>query len=136
MLFRSSGVVRRITFVATYLAELQPRRSNAVSPISPSPKKRSYRAPLGMPKGREDWRIGSGVSVAVHALIIILLLMPLAITGDLLEMQQGAGGPGPGRRRQRLPAGRAPPQPRLPLYYEYIKQRLQIWQALYSPKQF
>ena len=48
-----------------------------------------------MPKGREDWRIGSGVSVAVHALIIILLLMPLAITGDLLEMKQGAGGPGP-----------------------------------------
>jgi len=99
MLFRRrtnpSGVVRRITFVATYLADLQPRRSNAVTPISPSPKKRSYRAPLGMPKGREDWRIGSGISILVHALILVLLLMPLALTGDLLEMKQGAGGSGP-----------------------------------------
>ena len=90
-----SGVVRRITFVATYLADLQPRRSNVVTPISQSSKKRPYRAPLGMPKGREDWRIGTGTSILLHALIIILLLMPLAVTGDLLEMKQGAGGPGP-----------------------------------------
>ena len=30
----------------------------------------------------------------------------------------------------------APHQPRLPLHYEYIEQRLQVWQALYSPEQF
>ena len=29
-----------------------------------------------------------------------------------------------------------PHQSRLPLYYEYVEQRLQVWEALYSPEQF
>jgi protein TonB len=48
-----------------------------------------------MPKGREDWRLGTGVSVMLHVALIVLLLLPLAVTGDFREMAQGAGGPGP-----------------------------------------
>jgi periplasmic protein TonB len=67
-----------------------------VTPIFPSaPKRRPYRVPLGIPKGREDWRIGSGVSLLLHISIIVLLLMPLAVSGDIREMAQGAGGAGP-----------------------------------------
>ena len=57
--------------------------------------RRKYRVPLGMPKGREDWRIGSMVSVLVHLAIILLLLAPFAMMADVNEMEQGAGGPGP-----------------------------------------
>lgn len=48
-----------------------------------------------MPKGREDWRVGTGVSILLHILVILLLLLPLAVSGELREIAQGAGGPGP-----------------------------------------
>jgi protein TonB len=60
-----------------------------------SKKRRPYRAPLGMPKGREDWRVGTGISMVVHIAVLVLLFLPLALTGDVLETAQGAGGPGP-----------------------------------------
>jgi protein TonB len=60
-----------------------------------SKKRRPYRAPLGIPKGREDWRVGTGISIVMHVVIIVLLLMPLALTGDVREFAQGAGGAGP-----------------------------------------
>ena len=63
--------------------------------MSSSKKRRPYRAPVGIPKGREDWRVGTGISIVLHVLIIALLLMPLALTGDILQLDQGAGGPGP-----------------------------------------
>lgn len=57
--------------------------------------RRPYRVPLGMPKGRDDWRIGSLMSVFVHLAIIILLFSPFALMGEIEELEQGAGGPGP-----------------------------------------
>lgn len=48
-----------------------------------------------MPAGREDWRLGSVVSILVHLAIVMALLMPLAVAGDLQELRQGAGGAGP-----------------------------------------
>lgn len=67
-----------------------------MTPILPvSTKRRTYRAPLGMPKGREDWRIGSVVSALAHLGIIILLFTPLALLGPVEEIAQGAGGAGP-----------------------------------------
>ena len=50
---------------------------------------------MGLPKGREDWRVGTGVSLLLHVALIVLLLLPLAVSGELREMAQGAGGPGP-----------------------------------------
>lgn len=61
----------------------------------PSPtKRRPYRVPLGMPKSRENKRIGRIVSALVH-LGLVALLVPLSVTGDVREVPQGAGGPGP-----------------------------------------
>jgi len=80
--------------VATEIAEIPPG-SEVVTPISPSANRRPYRVPLGMPKGREDWRLGTGISILLHVGVILLLLLPLAVTGELREMAQGAGGPGP-----------------------------------------
>lgn len=66
-----------------------------MTPILPTTNtRRQYRVPLGMPKGREDWRIGSLVSALVHFGIIVLLFTPLALLG-VEEMAQGAGGRGP-----------------------------------------
>jgi hypothetical protein len=48
-----------------------------------------------LPKGREDWRIGTGVSLLLHIAVLVALLLPLAATTDLREIEQGAGGPGP-----------------------------------------
>lgn len=47
-----------------------------------------------MPKGRENWRLGSAMSFLVH-FGLLLLLLPLALTGDVTEIAQGAGGAGP-----------------------------------------
>ena len=65
-------------------------------PDTHNPKsRRPYRVPLGMPKGRDDWRISSIVSVFVHLAIIVLLTSPFAMMADIQEVEQGAGGPGP-----------------------------------------
>lgn len=67
-----------------------------MTPILPVTKqRRPYRAPLGMPKGREDWRIGSVISVLAHLSVILVLFTPLAMLGEMREVGQGAGGPGP-----------------------------------------
>ena len=67
-----------------------------VTPILPvSLKRRSYRAPTGLPRKREDWRIGSVVSALLHLGVIVLLFTPLAMLSDPMEMAQGAGGAGP-----------------------------------------
>jgi protein TonB len=67
-----------------------------VTPILPASKpKRPYRAPTGLPPARDDWRVGSLTSALVHLGIVILLLTPLAMLGEIREIEQGAGGPGP-----------------------------------------
>jgi len=58
-------------------------------------KRPPYRVPLGMPKGREDWRIGSATSLLIHIVVLFLILTPIALGTDLIELPQGAGGPGP-----------------------------------------
>ena len=48
-----------------------------------------------MPKGRESWRGGAAASFFLHALIILLIVAPFALTKDITLIEQGAGGPGP-----------------------------------------
>jgi periplasmic protein TonB len=47
-----------------------------------------------MPKGRDDWRLGSVISALVHLGIIVLLVTPFAMMDEVIERPQGAGGPG------------------------------------------
>src|SRR5919198_4463799 len=73
----------------------------AVTPIVPSAtqrprgRERRYRAPVGLPKSRTDWRAGSIVSLLVHVGVIALLLAPMSMLDSPREILQGAGGPGP-----------------------------------------
>jgi periplasmic protein TonB len=48
-----------------------------------------------MPARRDDWRIGSILSVLVHLAVVLVLISPLAVLADPTEIAQGAGGPGP-----------------------------------------
>lgn len=57
--------------------------------------RRPYRVPVGLPGAREDWRAGSFVSLLFHALIVLLIIGPLFVVTDVIELPQGAGGPGP-----------------------------------------
>ena len=62
------------------------------------PGRRPFRPPIGIPDptgGVGRWR-GAALSVALHALILFLLLVPLA-TSDTVQaaLTSGAGGPGP-----------------------------------------
>lgn len=70
---------------------------NGVTPIVPSAvrPRRAYRAPTGLPQSREDWRVGSFVSALLHLGVILVLFLPVALTGDVSELAQGAGGAGP-----------------------------------------
>ena len=88
------GRFGRITSVATQTVDFVVADVTPIQPSSTSPRRR-YRAPSGLPKSREDWRLGTVVSVLLHVLVIVLLLLPLAVSGDLKEIAQGAGGPGP-----------------------------------------
>lgn len=63
-------------------------------PPSPAPPRRPLPA-LALPKGREDRRAGALLSILLHALIIGLLVAPIAAGRELVERAQGAGGPGP-----------------------------------------
>jgi periplasmic protein TonB len=55
-----------------------------------------YRQPIGMPMRDEGRRAGAVVSLVVHALIILLLIVPFFMPRSVIErMQQGAGGAGP-----------------------------------------
>lgn len=90
-----SGAVRRITYVATLARAYFVRRVDVI-PMEPGSKdRRPYRAPVGMPKGRENWRVGSAASLLLHLTALALLLMRLTSSADLKEFPQGAGGAGP-----------------------------------------
>lgn len=55
-----------------------------------------YRVPIGIPIRDEGRRASVVVSVAVHALIIGLLIVPFFYSDTIIErVEQGAGGPGP-----------------------------------------
>ena len=58
---------------------------------------RPYRAPTGFPRSRESRRVGAVVSVAAHALAVLLALGPVvwASKDAIARMEQGAGGDGP-----------------------------------------
>lgn len=56
----------------------------------------AYRVPIGMPLRDEGRRASILVSIAVHALIIGLLIVPFFLPDAVIaRMQQGAGGAGP-----------------------------------------
>ena len=45
--------------------------------------RRPFRAPDGLPKGRENWRLGAGVSAALHLLLILLIVAPFAFMKEI-----------------------------------------------------
>jgi protein TonB len=58
---------------------------------------RPYRPPIGIPTKGEPRAQATAAAVALHALIILLVLLPTFIVSNQLidYVQQGAGGPGP-----------------------------------------
>ena len=48
-----------------------------------------------MPKAREDWRIGSAISMLIHLAIILAIIGPFWAITTIQETEQGAGGAGP-----------------------------------------
>ena len=55
-----------------------------------------YRLPIGMPMRDEGRRAGAIVSIALHAVVIFLLIVPFFMPHSVIQrMQQGAGGAGP-----------------------------------------
>lgn len=63
----------------------------------PPPSARpAYRVPIGMPVRDEGRRASALVSLAIHAFIIGLLVVPFFLpTSVIARIEQGAGGPGP-----------------------------------------
>jgi protein TonB len=71
--------------------------ADAAADESPAPSGRGKLRPLvGIPgvKPAADWR-GGIISFVLHALVILLLLLPAFVPEALDFVQQGAGGPGP-----------------------------------------
>ena len=65
------------------------------APLAARRARRPYRVPNGLPKGRGSWRMGAGVSLAVHLFILVLIMAPIAALSEITLIEQGAGGPGP-----------------------------------------
>jgi periplasmic protein TonB len=62
----------------------------------PSARRPAYRVPLGMPLRDDGRRASALVSLAIHALIIGLLVVPFFLPNTVLaRITQGAGGAGP-----------------------------------------
>ncbi|MDE3153370.1 MAG: hypothetical protein KGL93_14085, partial [Gemmatimonadota bacterium] len=59
------------------------------------PERPRYRVPLGLPKGRENRRLGVVVSLLLHLLLIYLIVTPFTRHRPIHEIAQGAGGAGP-----------------------------------------
>ena len=71
--------------------------ADAAADETPAPTGRGKLRPLvGIPgvKAAADWR-GATISFILHALVIVLLLLPAFVPETLDFVQQGAGGPGP-----------------------------------------
>lgn len=58
-------------------------------------QRRPYRVPTGLPKPRENWRLGTFVSLLIHVGVLLLLITPFAMSDELQRIAEGAGGPGP-----------------------------------------
>ena len=63
--------------------------------VPPIRQRRPYRVPTGLPRSRENGRVGVIVSLLIHATVVALIIMPFAATGDIRRFAEGAGGPGP-----------------------------------------
>lgn len=99
-------------------------------PDTPTPQRRPYRPPIGIPTVGEPRARATIVSVALHALLFLAVVAPtLFISARLVDAtQRGAGGPGPvggggggdrgDGRRERLP---------------YVQERLDYLQVQAPP---
>jgi periplasmic protein TonB len=61
----------------------------------PHRERPQYRPPIGVPKGRENRRVGAVVSLLLHLLLLYLIVTPFVVHHPIFEIAQGAGGPGP-----------------------------------------
>jgi hypothetical protein len=69
--------------------------SESTSPLLSGRRKRRLPA-TGLPAPRDDRRLSSAISIALHVLVIILVIGPAVThTGIVIERPQGAGGLGP-----------------------------------------
>lgn len=58
-------------------------------------QRRPYRVPTGLPETRDNWRVGTAVSLLIHLGVVVLILAPFAASADIRRLALGAGGPGP-----------------------------------------
>jgi hypothetical protein len=66
------------------------------TPTHDPPHRPAYRVPIGMPQRDEGRRASALVSLALHALILGLLIVPFFLPGSVIaRIEQGAGGAGP-----------------------------------------
>ena len=73
-----------------------PRPSSADAVVKSAASVQRRRLPaVGLPRGREDRRAGALLSLLLHVLIVFLLVTPFAVHHEIVEREQGAGGPGP-----------------------------------------
>lgn len=94
--------VRRIICVSLSTRRLVNRPARRASVDAPVPMAEAGARPLrslphlGMPAPRERSTLGVIVSVAAHAVVLFLLLAPIALRQTtIVPIEQGAGGPGP-----------------------------------------
>lgn len=61
----------------------------------PPPERPRYRVPIGIPTRDEGRRAGALVSIAIHALVIGLLIIPFFLPSSVIRRMQSGGGAGP-----------------------------------------
>lgn len=73
-------------------------RPSSVQPTTPATSSFRRRRELpatSLPRAREDQRASALLSLLFHVAIVMLLVTPFAVHHEIVERQQGAGGPGP-----------------------------------------
>jgi len=84
-----------MTSAAARYSPRMPESSESTSPLSSGRRERRLPA-TGLPASRDDRRLSSAISVALHILAIVLIIGPAVThTGIVIERPQGAGGLGP-----------------------------------------
>jgi protein TonB len=84
-----------MTSAAARLPSRMPESSESPSPLAPGRRQRRLPA-TGLPTPRDDRRLSSAISLALHILVILLVIGPAVThTGIVIEQPQGAGGLGP-----------------------------------------
>src|SRR5438270_5274459 len=76
-------------------AQIRPSSVQRTTPPGSSFARHRELPALSLPRGREDRRVSALLSIALHALVVMLLVTPFVFHHAIVEEQQGASGAGP-----------------------------------------